>query len=47
MGENKLKLGMAAIATLLCAGTAAAKDLTFGYVPASLEYPYNVMTAKG
>ena len=26
---------------------AYAKDLTFGYVPASLEYPYNVMTAKG
>ena len=36
-----------AVAALLCAGTAQAKDLTFGYVPASLEYPYNVMTAKG
>ncbi len=47
MGGNKLKFGVAAVAALLCAGTAAAKDLTFGYVPASLEYPYNVMTAKG
>ena len=47
MDGNKLKLGMAAITALLCAGTAAGKDLTFGYVPASLEYPYNVMTAKG
>jgi ribose transport system substrate-binding protein len=24
-----------------------AKELTFGYVPASLEYPYNVSTAQG
>jgi ribose transport system substrate-binding protein len=32
---------------LLCAGHAEAKDLTFGYVPASLEYPYNVATAQG
>ncbi|TGV85270.1 sugar ABC transporter substrate-binding protein [Mesorhizobium sp. M00.F.Ca.ET.149.01.1.1] len=47
MSGLKLKFGTAAIAALLCAGTAGAKDLTFGYVPASLEYPYNVMTAKG
>ena len=33
--------------TLLGGGTANAKDLVFGYVPASLEYPYNVNTAKG
>ena len=38
---------VAVLATLLCSGAAVAKDLTFGYVPASLEYPYNVMTAKG
>jgi ribose transport system substrate-binding protein len=36
-----------AITTFLCVGTCYAKDLTFGYVPASLEYPYNVMTAEG
>ncbi|AUW43914.1 sugar ABC transporter substrate-binding protein [Rhizobium leguminosarum] len=35
------------LTALLFAGSAMAKDLTFGYVPASLEYPYNVMTAKG
>ncbi len=34
-------------ATLLCTGTAFAQELTFGYVPASLEYPYNVSTAEG
>jgi ribose transport system substrate-binding protein len=28
-------------------GTADAKDITLGYVPASLQYPYNVATAKG
>ena len=33
--------------TLLSANSGSAKDLTFGYVPASLEYPYNVSTAKG
>jgi ribose transport system substrate-binding protein len=47
MSGMKMKLGLAAIAALLSAGTALAEDLTFGYVPASLEYPYNVMTAKG
>ena len=34
-------------ATLLCAGAATAEDLVFGYIPASLEYPYNVSTAEG
>ena len=34
-------------ATLRGGGMANAKDLVFGYVPASLEYPYNVNTAKG
>ena len=45
---QKLKLGsIVALAGLLCTGATYAKDLTFGYIPASLEYPYNVMTAKG
>jgi ribose transport system substrate-binding protein len=45
---NKLKFVSAvALTTLLCTGTSYAKDLTFGYVPASMEYPYNVQTAKG
>jgi ribose transport system substrate-binding protein len=34
-------------ATLLSAGAAYAEEMTFGYVPASLEYPYNVQTAEG
>jgi ribose transport system substrate-binding protein len=38
---------VAAAATLLCGGAADADQLTFGYVPASLEYPYNVSTAQG
>lgn len=42
-----LRSSAVAIATILCVGSADAKDLTFGYVPASLEYPYNVMTAEG
>jgi ribose transport system substrate-binding protein len=33
--------------TLFCSNSVSAKNLTFGYVPASLEYPYNVSTAKG
>lgn len=45
--HSVLRSSAVAIATLICVGTAEAKDLTFGYVPASLEYPYNVMTAKG
>lgn len=36
-----------ALATVMSAAPSHAKDLTFGYVPASLEYPYNVNTAKG
>jgi ribose transport system substrate-binding protein len=45
---NKVKLSaVLALATLLCTGTSYAKDLVFGYLPASMEYPYNVMTAKG
>lgn len=42
-----LRSSVMTIATALCIGSVQAKDLTFGYVPASLEYPYNVMTAKG
>ncbi|KQS95501.1 sugar ABC transporter substrate-binding protein [Rhizobium sp. Leaf386] len=42
-----LRSSVLTIATVLCFGSVQAKDLTFGYVPASLEYPYNVMTAKG
>jgi ribose transport system substrate-binding protein len=34
-------------ATLLSGNAAFAQELTFGYVPASLEYPYNVQTAEG
>ena len=36
-----------ALTALFLAGSAMAEELTFGYVPASLEYPYNVMTAEG
>jgi ribose transport system substrate-binding protein len=35
------------LATGLFAGMAQAQELTFGYIPASLEYPYNVATAQG
>jgi ribose transport system substrate-binding protein len=45
--RSALRASAIAIAMLLCVGSSYAKDLTFGYVPASLEYPYNVMTAKG
>ncbi|RUX42738.1 sugar ABC transporter substrate-binding protein, partial [Mesorhizobium sp. M4A.F.Ca.ET.050.02.1.1] len=37
----------ASAAALLWAAPSHAKELTFGYVPASLEYPYNVSTAEG
>ena len=46
LGKTVLSTAVA-VAALLCANSAMSKDLTFGYVPASLEYPYNVMTAKG
>ena len=46
LGKTALSAAVA-VAALLCANSAIAKELTFGYVPASLEYPYNVMTAKG
>ena len=46
LGKTVLSTAVA-VTALLCANSAMAKDLTFGYVPASLEYPYNVMTAKG
>ncbi len=29
------------------AGTVSAQEMTFGYIPQSLEYPYNVSTAEG
>src|SRR5208337_2164902 len=32
---------------LMYSARVEAKDLVFGYVPASLEYPYNVATAQG
>lgn len=39
-------IGLASVISL--SGEAAfAKDVVLGYVPASLEYPYNVATAKG
>ena len=31
----------------LSAGAALARDIVLGYIPASLEFPYNVATAKG
>lgn len=34
-------------AAALSAGAATAQELVFGYVPASLEYPYNVNTQMG
>ena len=34
-------------ATMLLSGAAQAKDLVFGYVPAAMQYPYNVATAQG
>jgi ribose transport system substrate-binding protein len=40
-------LVVAAASTLLWINSADSKQLTFGYVPASLEYPYNVSTARG
>lgn len=41
------RLAIAAAMTVLAGTAADAKQLTFGYVPASLEYPYNVSTAQG
>jgi ribose transport system substrate-binding protein len=34
-------------ATTLASNASVAKDLTFGYVPASMIYPFNVATATG
>src|SRR6516225_1578439 len=43
-----VRLSLAAAGMMLLQGSAAdARQLTFGYVPASLEYPYNVSTAQG
>lgn len=38
---------LASSALAMTAGIAAAEEVVLGYVPASLEYPYNVATAKG
>ncbi len=46
-GSSALAATALAITSLLAPSTLAAKDLTFGYIPASLEYPYNVQTAEG
>lgn len=43
---GKLWVAMSAVAAL-SAGAASAQELVFGYVPASLEYPYNVNTQIG
>jgi ribose transport system substrate-binding protein len=45
----KLPRVMLAVAGSLAvlAGSSWAKDMTFGYVPGSMIYPYNVATAKG
>jgi ribose transport system substrate-binding protein len=47
--SNRVKgLGFAiALALAIITGNASAKEMTFGYVPASLEYPYNVATVDG
>ena len=43
-----VRLSLAAAGMMLLQGSAAdARQLTFGYVPSSLEYPYNVSTAQG
>lgn len=56
MGASPIKKSVAKVfacsttlmaAAFLLAGAAQAEDLVFGYVPASLEYPYNVSTAEG
>ena len=45
---SKIILGTGLAAASLASGPALAQDeLVFGYVPASLEYPYNVSTAQG
>jgi ribose transport system substrate-binding protein len=43
------KLGVAALAGALSAmaGAAVAKDITLGFVAASMQYPYNASVAKG
>lgn len=43
---GKLWVALSAVAAL-SAGAASAQELVFGYVPASLEYPYNVNTQIG
>ncbi|MCW1918084.1 sugar ABC transporter substrate-binding protein [Rhodobacter sp. KR11] len=40
-------LTSAFLASLVFTGAGFAQELTFGYIPASLEYPYNVSTAQG
>ena len=47
MNTTRAKGVMASLlaATLLLSGTAQAQELTFGYVPAAMQYPYNVATA--
>ena len=45
--QFKKHTGALMAATLLSAGGAFAEEMVFGYVPASLEYPYNVNTQIG
>lgn len=43
-----IRMGLGVLAGLaLMTSTAMAQDLTFGYVPGSMIYPYNVATATG
>jgi len=44
-GARLLLASAGSVAVL--SGSAWAKDLTFGYVPGSMIYPYSVTTAKG
>lgn len=46
-GRGLALFGAAVSSSLLAIGSPSAQELTFGYVPASLEYPYNVATARG
>jgi len=45
--SHALRIVTVGTAMALVAGSALAKDIVLGYIPASLEYPYNVATAKG
>ncbi|MFN8682393.1 sugar ABC transporter substrate-binding protein [Paracoccus sp. P2] len=47
MAKNVMRVLMMSSTLMMAANLAAAEDVVLGYIPASLEYPYNVATAKG